>query len=254
MIISSNCHIISFNGYPMASVKRKKLAESVIEEIKRMIVDGELKEGDKLPNQNEFAVQLGVSRPSLREALHTLALIGAIEQRPGLGTVLKQLDPKLWADQLSPPLVSDEQSTLELLEARRFLEVSATELAVQKATKNEIQRMAKLIQNMNQAIKKNETRGYASLDMEFHHQIVRSSHNRFLVHLFVIIRGLMERFIHESVIFKLRPIERSLEFHTHIYEGIKERDTQKAVINIKEHIQDVEQTLRRHYNSLKHER
>lgn len=238
----------------MASVKRKKLAESVIEEIKRMIVDGELKEGDKLPNQTEFAVQLGVSRPSLREALNTLALIGAIEQRPGLGTVLKQLDPKLWADQLSPPLVSDEQSTLELLEARRFLEVSATELAVQKATKNEIQQMAKLIQKMNQAIKKNETREYASLDMEFHHQIVRSSHNRFLAHLFVIIRGLMEKFIHESVIFKLRPIERSLEFHTHIYEGIKERDTQKAVINIKEHIQDVEQTLRNHYNSLKHER
>jgi GntR family transcriptional repressor for pyruvate dehydrogenase complex len=49
----------------------------VIEEINRMILSGEVKEGDKLPNQNDFAAQLGVSRPSLREALHTLTLIGA---------------------------------------------------------------------------------------------------------------------------------------------------------------------------------
>ena len=105
----------------MASVKEKKLAESVIEEIKRMIVDGELKEGDKLPNQNEFAVQLGVSRPSLREALHTLALIGAIEQRPGLGTVLKQLDPKLWADQLALPWYQMSNPLLNSLKPGVFL-------------------------------------------------------------------------------------------------------------------------------------
>ena len=59
----------------MASIKRKKLSDSVIEEIKRMLLSGELQEGDKLPNQNEFAAQLGVSRPSLREALNTLTLI-----------------------------------------------------------------------------------------------------------------------------------------------------------------------------------
>jgi GntR family transcriptional repressor for pyruvate dehydrogenase complex len=53
----------------MAAIKRKKLADSVIEEIKRMVDVGELKEGDKLPNQLEFAAQLGVSRPCLREAL-----------------------------------------------------------------------------------------------------------------------------------------------------------------------------------------
>ena len=71
----------------MAAIIRKKLADSVLEEIRRMITDGELGEGDKLPNQNEFSTQLGVSRPSLREALHTLNLMGVIEQRPGLGTV-----------------------------------------------------------------------------------------------------------------------------------------------------------------------
>ena len=51
----------------MASINKKKLADSVIEEIKRMIQNGELKEGYKLPNQNAFAAQLGVSRTSLRD-------------------------------------------------------------------------------------------------------------------------------------------------------------------------------------------
>jgi GntR family transcriptional repressor for pyruvate dehydrogenase complex len=96
----------------MAVIKRKKLADSVIEEIKRMVDVGELKEGDKLPNQLEFAAQLGVSRPSLREALHTLTLIGAIEQRPGLGTVIKSANSTLWAVQLCPPLVSDAQASI----------------------------------------------------------------------------------------------------------------------------------------------
>ena len=83
----------------MAAIKRKKLGDAVLEEIKRMITDGELAEGDKLPNQNEFSAQLGVSRPSLREALHTLNLMGVIEQRPGLGTVIKSANPALWMEQ-----------------------------------------------------------------------------------------------------------------------------------------------------------
>ena len=99
----------------MTAIKRKKLADSVIEEIIRRIESGELKEGDKLPNQNEFAAQLGVSRPSLREALHTLTLIGAIEQRPGFGTVIRAKNTARMAEHLSPPLVSDTTATMELM-------------------------------------------------------------------------------------------------------------------------------------------
>lgn len=233
----------------MAVIKRKKLADSVIEEIKRMVDVGELNEGDKLPNQLEFAAQLGVSRPSLREALHTLTLIGAIEQRPGLGTVIKSANPTLWAEQLSPPLVSDAQASLELVEARRFIEVGVVELAVNNATGEDIQKMGKLIDDMTMALKEERPKDYSELDMAFHHQIAGASHNRFMVHMFVTIRGLMEQFIRETFTVIPGLLERSLKFHIGVYENIKERNSAKAVKNMKNHILDIEKALKNFYET-----
>jgi len=231
----------------MATIKRKKLADSVLDEIKRMINSGELKKGDKLPNQLEFAAQLGVSRPSLREALHSLTLIGAIEQRPGLGTVLKSASPALWAQQLSPPLVSDSKATLELIEARRFIEVGVAELAVKNATKQDVQKMGKLIDEMKTALKEDRPKNYSELDMKFHHQIAKASHNRYMLHMFVTIRGLMEQFIRETFTVIPGLLERSLEFHILIYEDIQKINSANVIKDMKNHIQDIEKALKNYY-------
>ncbi len=232
----------------MATIEKKKLSDSVIEEIKRMIEDGELKEGDKLPNQLEFAAQLGVSRASLREALHTLTLIGAIEQRPGLGTVFKSANPALWADQISPPLVSDIQATLKLLEARRYIEAGVVELAVEHAQKEDLKKLGQIVDEMTVALHEDRTDDYSKLDMTFHHQIANASHNRFMVHMFVTIRGLMEQFIREAFTVIPGLLERSLKFHITIYEGINEKSKRKSVTSMKNHIQDIEQAFRDYYN------
>lgn len=231
----------------MATVKRKKLAEFVIEEIKRMITSGELKEGDKLPNQYDFAAQLGVSRPSLREALHTLSLLGAIEQRPGLGTILLTANTKLWDEQLSLPLVSDENTTLELIIARRFIETGIAELAVKNATEKDIQQIGKVLKKMTRALEKKTIKEYYKFDMEFHHQIAISSHNRFMFHMFITIDNLLEQFIRESFTAIPDLLEKSLEFHNRIYEGIKERDLKKTINSMREHIKNVERSLMNYY-------
>ena len=233
----------------MASIEKKKLSDSVIEEIQRMIECGELKEGDKLPNQLEFASQLGVSRASLREALHTLTRIGAIEQRPGLGTVIKSANPSLWAHQISPPLVSDIHATLKLIEARRFIEAGVVELAVENAQAEDIKNLGRLVEKMKGALKQNRIDDYSELDMTFHHQIANASHNRFMVHMFVTIRSMMEQFIKEAFTVMPGLLERSLKFHVDIYEGIKQRNKRKAVTSMKNHIQDIEKDFRDYYNA-----
>jgi GntR family transcriptional repressor for pyruvate dehydrogenase complex len=233
----------------LASIEKKKLSDSVIDEIKRMIESGELQEGDKLPNQNEFAAQLGVSRASLREALLKLNLIGAIEQRPGLGTVIKSANPTLWANQISPPLVSDTDATLKLLEARRFIEVGVVELAVEHATAHDVKKMGQLVEDMGRALKEGRTDDYSEIDLNFHHQIANASHNDFMVHMFVTIRGLMEQFIREAFTVIPGLLERSLGFHISIYEGIKEKDRRKAATSMKNHIRDIEKAFRQYYES-----
>jgi GntR family transcriptional repressor for pyruvate dehydrogenase complex len=231
----------------MASINKKKLADSVIEEIKRMIQSGELKEGDKLPNQNAFAAQLGVSRTSLREALSTLTRIGVIEQRPGYGTVLRSRIPALFTDHLAPPLISDKQATIELIEARRFIEIGAAELSVKNASPEQINEMGLLIKEMTRSLKEGRIDDYIEQDVSFHFLIAKASHNRFLVNLFVTIRGFMEQYMRES--FHLLPwmLERSLKFHQNIYQAVKGGSHSKAAFQMKKHILDVQRAIQQYY-------
>ena len=70
-------------------IKNIKVYEQVIEQIKEMIYQGELKRGDKLPSERELRAQFNVSRASIREAFRVLEMIGLIESRPGEGTFIR---------------------------------------------------------------------------------------------------------------------------------------------------------------------
>jgi len=231
----------------VASINKKKLADSVIDEIKRMIQSGELKEGDKVPNQNVFAAQLGVSRTSLREALSTLTRIGVFEQRPGYGTVLRSRIPALFTDHLAPPLISDKHASIELIEARRFIETGTAELSVKNASPEQINEMGLLIKEMTRSIKEGRIDDYIEQDVAFHFLIAKASHNRFLVNLFVTIRGFMEQYMRES--FHLLPymLKRSLKFHQNIYQAVKVGSRSKAISQMEKHISDVQRAIQEYY-------
>lgn len=234
----------------MPSINKKKLADSVIEEIRRRLNNGELKEGQKLPNQNELASLLGVSRTSLREALNTLTMIGVIEQRPGFGTVIRSRGPAIFADHLAFPLISDEKATLELIQARGVIEGGAVELAVHHAAPEQLQELGKLIDVMAQNVREGKISEYIEHDVAFHYMIAKASQNRFILHLFATLRGAMEQYMQEG--FKALPWmqDRSFEFHEKIYEGIKNRDVSKAVSQMKRHIQDIQKVIKQYYASL----
>jgi GntR family transcriptional repressor for pyruvate dehydrogenase complex len=225
------------------------LADAVIEEMKRMIESGELKEGDKLPNQPELAARLGVSRASLREALHTLSLIGVIEQHPGLGTVVTNRVPEFLPDHLSLPLVSDEAATYELLEARQAIEVAMAELAVQRITDEEIRQMDQVVEEMNTAVREGRLRDYINKDAEFHQLIMQAAGNRYLWHSFLTIRRLFQQFLEEA--FSALPwmLDRSSLGHARIYDAIKARDAKKARNAMASHISDVCKAIKRYYES-----
>jgi GntR family transcriptional repressor for pyruvate dehydrogenase complex len=235
----------------LSSIKKKKLSDYVIEEIRNMLVSGELKEGDKLPNQNEFSVQLGVSRSSLREALQTLTLMGVIEQRPRLGTVIRSGNVDLWTEKMSPPLVSDAEATLELIKARRYIEIGSAELAARNATDDEIRKIGALIAGMKKALREKRVEDYTGMDVSFHHQLAAASHNRYILHMFITIRKLMEQFIWET--FSVMPglLERSLGFHQNIYAALTKRDGKKAARDMSRHLQDIEASLGKYYSDKK---
>ncbi len=235
----------------MGRVVKKNLADGVIDEIKRMMEAGELKEGDKLPNQYELAAKLGVSRPCLREAFHTLALMGVIEQAPGIGTVLRRQIPDMSRNRFALPLVSDAAGTRELIEARRFIEVSMVELAVQKATDPQVRQMGILVEQMSNAIKNNNLTEYIEKDKAFHHLIAEASNNRFIANVFTEVRKSMDQFITES--FSVLPgmSDRSMSAHRRIYQAIKDKDREKATKEMTRHILEVQEAMERYYSAAK---
>jgi GntR family transcriptional regulator, transcriptional repressor for pyruvate dehydrogenase complex len=234
----------------LLSDKKQKVADMDIDEVKRMIRDGELLEGDKLPNQSEFAALLGVSRPSLREAMRSLKSMGVIEQTPGLGTVLKSGNPDYWTNLPAPPLLSDQESTLQFLEARRDIEAMTIPHVVGRINDEELAEIESGIEKMQKALDLGDTVEYRRLDMLFHYQLANASHNRYIIHVFVEIRYLMDEFIKESVELFPQLLPKSLEGHRAIHLAILKRDERQAVCLVKQHIDNFQQMILDYYASL----
>jgi len=231
----------------MISISRRKLADSVIDEIKRMIDRGDLKEGDKLPNQNDFAAQLGVSRTVLREALQTLVQLGVIEQRPKYGTVIRTKTALLYSDHLVPPLMADNQATLELIQARQIIEVGSAELAAKNATGKQIKEMEALVADMAKMQQRDDSIRYTEKNIAFHLLIAKASHNRFMVHLLVTIRGFMEQWTQESLTVIPGLMGRSSKYHKAIYEAIRDGNPRKAASSMRKHLSDFLTSLEQYY-------
>ena len=219
-----------------------------------MIISGELKEGDKLPNQNEFAAQLGVSRPSLREAMQTLSQLGAIEQRPGAGTILISRAPVLLSQKLELPLISDADATIELIEARRMVEVSTVTLAVAKATDEEIREIGKALAEMADAAGRDQVNEFLQSDLIFHHLVAAAAHNRFVLTVFQNLFQTVEQFLKEAFSVMPHMLAQSLADHQRIYQGLKSRDPQKAGQALADHIFTVEKAMQGYYDSAEPEK
>lgn len=229
------------------ALKTKKVSTAVLEEIRRMIISGEIKEGDKFPNQNEFAAQLGVSRPSLREALQVLSQLGAIEQRPGAGTILVSRTPALFSAEIETPLVSNRQASTELMETRRIVEVGLAGMAAKRATDSEIAELGQALGDMDRARQKPDKEAFAEADLLFHHLVAKSSHNRFSVSLFQSFSQAVGQLLEEA--FRVMPVLLDVSFKAHrkVFRAIAARDPELAREAMERHLREGESALAGYY-------
>ena len=119
------------------TVDRRGLAEHAVDQIERLIIEGRLVPGQRLPSERELGAKLGVSRPTLREAIRALTMMGILESRQGDGTYV--LDSE--AGFLLRPakvLLASEGGLGWLFEVRELLEGSAAAFAAERATAPEL--------------------------------------------------------------------------------------------------------------------
>ncbi len=221
-------------------IKQDKISTKIVEQIKAMIARGELKPGDALPPERELISLLNVSRPSLREALNTLATMGFIEITQRHRTVVKSLAAGRLTEPIDHLLKEDFQIVFELIEARKAIETWNAYHAAKRATSGEVLRLEKSLTAMQAKIEKNIS--VVEEDANFHLAISEATHNKIQTHLMFSIYDKLK----ESLGKYLERIDMADVHaqHLEIVTAIKKKNPDLAATRMREHLDYVQSRVR----------
>lgn len=217
------------------------VTDEAIEKIKAMITSGALRAGDRLPKEADLAAALGLSRNSLREAVRALALVNILDVRRGDGTYVTSLEPHILLEALN--FIVDfhrDDTVLEFLQVRRILEPTATAMAAERISPEEVKGLQALLDSLGSNPDPEEL---VEKDMEFHRRIVVSAGNSVLASLLESMSGPMTRARVWRGITQTGTLTRTLAEHRAILDALTARDPEAARAWATVHIAGVEQWL-----------
>ena len=167
-------------------IQRTSISQQVMDHILNLVDRGELRPGDRLPPEREFAASLGISRVPLREAISALCILGVLEKRQGSGTTVASFSPETLGRILRTYTLLDNTLSGSLFEARMAVEATAARLAAQNASPEDVERLSGLLSEMEAAVPpyvRGEKRlaDMLALDDLFHLQCAAASHNQFYI-------------------------------------------------------------------------
>ena len=166
-----------------SEVESRRAYRSIVDQIHDAILRGDLREGDWLPSERDIAVQTGLSRSSVREALKVLHDAGLIIMKVGSGGGAQIVNDSIPTELLDKAIEMSHQRLLNLFEVRNILEISAAQLAAARATSAHIQEMERLLGEMENLVRERpeDKVGYTKIDVDFHQVIMKSTGNEVLV-------------------------------------------------------------------------
>jgi GntR family transcriptional regulator, transcriptional repressor for pyruvate dehydrogenase complex len=227
----------------LAKIEKQKLSDAVVGELGRLINNGRLRAGDKLPCQSALAARLGVSRNTLREAMHSLTLAGVLDQRQGSGTFVRCNYPGSLMGYLKPPSVNGLNKAVELMEARTLIEVANARMACKNAPAEVLAELSRLCACMSAALDLHEHEIFFKHDAEFHHTLAKGAGNPFMEHLFLIIRGLIEPLIQERIPVCSASLESFQIDHQRICNAVASRNLSSAAAEMVRHMANVREAI-----------
>lgn len=227
-------------------IKTKKVYMKIVEQVRDLIKEGKLKPGDKLPPEQVLAEKFGTSRPSVREALSALEILGITESRGGKGNYIMDTPRSPLYEQEIMEL-EEEESPFELLEARKAVEIEIAELAAKKATKEDINAISESLNKMKGAV--NNIPQMMELDREFHMSIADAAHNNLLFSMMTYLSNLLNERLWINMKEKTWNLpgysQKYLKEHTEIFNAIKNKDSKNARKQVSHHLDGVEKDLLR---------
>jgi len=227
-------------------ITRHSLPDEIIKQIKEIIIDGNLKPGDKLPPERELAERFNVGRTTIREALKALSYTKIIV-RTREGTIINGNVLDYFSDSLNEKLIAKYIDLDDLSETRKLIEVKNAGLAAQKATKEDIKILQKNVSYMKRCIAKNKISEYIATNVKFHEIIAEITQNRVLYEVFTAVKGLLKE--SQEMIIKYPGIMgHSFKYHKKICRAIEEGKACVAEEAMLAHLDDVNKALKSFVN------
>ncbi len=221
-------------------VRKTRVSEDIIEQVRDLLTSGRLKPGDRLPAERELARALSVGRSAVREAIRAMESLGIVEARAGEGTFVTALASNAGPDPVSAPLYQSWNTQHKLFEVRRVIEPDLAALAARRATAEQIERLRTILDDQAALIRQGETG--VKPDTMFHYTIAEATGNEVLVRIVDSLMDLLTKTREVSLQHDERR-KRSLKQHQGILRAIQTRDERAAERRMRNHILDVEELV-----------
>ncbi|MBW6507009.1 MAG: FCD domain-containing protein [Rhodobacteraceae bacterium] len=241
---------------PFQKIASEKLSQAVVRQIEGLILQGVLRPGERLPSERELSDRLGVSRPSLREAVADLQAAGLLTTRAGAGIFVAEVLNAAFSPALIRLFASHDQAVFDYLSFRRDMEGLAAERAARQASDTDLRVIGSIFARMEAAHQKRNPADEAALDAEFHMALVEASHNVIMLHMMRAMFGLLREgvFYNRSVMFRQRATRESLLVqHRAINAALQARNPEAARAAIEAHLGFVEVALLDQQKADRHE-
>ncbi|GGC69016.1 GntR family transcriptional regulator [Marinobacter halophilus] len=241
---------------PINHIAPRRLADTIVEQLETMILEGTLQPGQRLPPERALAEQFGVSRPSLREAVQRLAAKGLLNSRQGGGNFVTENLGASFSDPLIQLLENRPEAHRDLLEFRRTLEADCAYYAALRATEVDKEHLTKAWQQLDacyQASTKENIEQEGAADASFHMAIAEASHNVILLHtmrnLFSLLKSDIVTNIGGMYSKEVKTRQGLIDQHQNLYSAILEGRADDARVIAAEHIEFVQKTISEHTES-----
>jgi len=210
--------------------------EKVFAFLRERLLAGSLKPGDRLISERELATLLGVSRPIVREALRALTVLGIVEIRDRIGTVVTRPDVSVLNDFFTFALAQQADMLDDVMQARVAIECQAIRLACERANIADFERLQRALAKIGETIDEADAGGMA--DFEFHRAIVVASHSETLTVLHGSLAGLLTH-SHRSrrKLVQAFPSMKTylIDDHRCIFDAVIARDPERADATLRKH-------------------
>jgi len=231
---------------PFEKVQPEKLSHGVIRQIESLILRGILRPGERLPSERELSERLGVSRPSLREALSELQDKGLLVSRANSGVYVADVLGSAFSGALVRLFSTHDEAVFDYIAFRRDMEGLAAERAARLGSDMDLRVIDTIFRKMETAHTKRDPTEEAGLDADFHLSIIEASHNVIMLHMMRSMYQLLREgvFYNRQIMFRQRTTrDMLLDQHRTINAALQARDPDAARRAVHTHLDFVQAAL-----------